>query len=93
VFGRVVEERLNSRTKEKDAVYRVSELGWVRVPEYSLNLTASMEVENKLEDLGWRRHVPPAGLQQGRRASRLCTATARASRPAVRSRRRSVGRQ
>lgn len=65
VFGRVVEERVNSRTREKDVVYRVSEHGWVRVPEYSRSLTASIEVEKKLEDLGWRRHVPPAGLHQG----------------------------
>jgi hypothetical protein len=65
VFGRDVTERVNSRTKEKNVVYRVSELAWVRVPEYSRSLTASIEVENKLADLGWRRHVPPAGLHQG----------------------------
>jgi hypothetical protein len=65
VFGRIVEEQIDSRTKEKDVVYRVSEHGWVRVPEYSRTLTASIELENKLADLGWRRHVPPAGLHQG----------------------------
>jgi hypothetical protein len=65
VFRRVVEERVNARTKEKYAVYRVSGHGWVQVPEYSRNLSASFEVESKLEDLGWRRHVPPAGLLLG----------------------------
>ena len=35
VFGRRVEERSNSRTNERDFVYRVSDHAWVRVPEYS----------------------------------------------------------
>jgi hypothetical protein len=62
VFGFVVEERVNSRTREKDAVYRVSGQAWVRVPEYSQTLTASIALEAKLATLGWRRHVPPVGL-------------------------------
>ena len=65
VFGRRVEDRINSRTRERDFVYRVSEHGWVRVPEYSRSMTASLEVEKKLLDLGWLRHVPPAGWRPG----------------------------
>ena len=65
VFGRRVEDRINGRTNERDFVYRVSEHGWVRVPEYSRSLTASLEIEHKLLDLGWLRHVPPAGWRPG----------------------------
>ena len=43
----------------------MSQNGWVRVPEDSRTLTASIEVESKLADLGLRRHVPPAGPQLG----------------------------
>lgn len=65
VFGRRVDKRINSKTTERDFVYRVSEHAWVRVPEYSRSMTASLEIEHKLLDLGWLRHVPPAWWRPG----------------------------
>ena len=65
LFGLEVQLRSNRSTGEQDAVYnaapRARSTSWVRVPEYTQSLTASFEVENKLQGWGWRRHSPPPG--------------------------------
>ena len=55
VFGLEVEERVNVRTGEKDAVCREPGKDWLRVPFYGISLTASINVEVALQDQGWKR--------------------------------------
>jgi predicted RNA binding protein YcfA (HicA-like mRNA interferase family) len=55
VFGYEVEERANTRTGEKDAVYRMAGADWVRVPFYSTSLAASVQIELELQKKGWKR--------------------------------------
>jgi hypothetical protein len=61
VFGYEVEERANTRTGEKDAVYRMAGTDWVRVPFYSTSLAASIQVELELQKQGWKRQEVRAG--------------------------------
>jgi hypothetical protein len=59
VFGFKVEEKRNARTGEKDFVYALRSEGsnpeWVRVPQYSVSMGASISVEVALGDRGWKR--------------------------------------
>jgi hypothetical protein len=53
VFGLEGEERANKRTGELDFVHRISGSdSWLRVPEYSQTLTASITLENELATRG-----------------------------------------
>ena len=65
MFGHQVEERPNLRRGETDAVYstssRSSNATWVRVPLYSTNLSASVQVEVELQKRGWTRTEPLVG--------------------------------
>jgi hypothetical protein len=61
VFGYEVEERVNTRTGEKDAVYRVAGTDWLRVPFYSTSLAASVQIELELQKKGWKRQEMRAG--------------------------------
>lgn len=69
LFGLEVQRRPDRSTSEQDAYYnatpRAPSPSWVRVPEYSRCVVASLDVENKLQDWGWRRHTPPPGLRPG----------------------------
>ncbi len=55
VFGLVVEPRVNASTGERDVLYPLPSGDWVRVPFYTASLAASMLVELKLKDHGWKR--------------------------------------
>lgn len=56
VFGLEVEERTNTRTRERDFVERTpSGRDWVRVAFYSRSMGASLEVVAELRKRGWTR--------------------------------------
>ncbi len=55
VFGNEVEERINPKTREKDALYRLAVGDWIPVPFYTASLAVSIQVELKLKDHGWKR--------------------------------------
>ena len=61
VFGYEVEERANTRTGGKDAVYRMAGTDWVRVPFYGMSLAASVQIELELQKKGWKRQGVRAG--------------------------------
>jgi hypothetical protein len=63
VFGYEVEERANTRTGEKDAVYRLAGTDWLRVPFYSTSLAASVQIELELQKKGWKRQEARARAQ------------------------------
>lgn len=53
VFGLEVEPRVNARTRERDAVYRLPSGDWVRVAFYTASMGASINVQLAISDLGW----------------------------------------
>lgn len=56
LFGFEVEERTNTRTRERDFVQRTpSGRDWVRVAFYSRSMGASLEVLAELRKRGWTR--------------------------------------
>ncbi len=59
VFGLEVEARLNTRTRERDAVGRHAKQAWARVALYGANKAASLNLEIRLEELGWKRMTRP----------------------------------
>lgn len=69
LFGLEVQRRPDPGTGEPDAFYnaasRARSPSWVRLPEYSRCVVASLDVESKLQDWGWRRHSPPPGWRPG----------------------------
>ena len=69
VFGLEVQVPLNLKTGQKDAVYNAHPYGqfpeWVPVAYYSSSLAASMQVEAKLLERGWKRKDQPAESQPG----------------------------
>lgn len=69
LFGLEVQRRTDPTTGEQDHFYNARPQArapsWVRVPEYGRCVVASLDVEKKLEDLGWRRHTPPPGWRPG----------------------------
>jgi hypothetical protein len=58
VLGQRVEERINTRTRERDTVYYILGGGWVRVPSYGTSIGDSSKIENALQRRGWRREEP-----------------------------------
>ena len=69
LFGLDVQRRPDRATGEQDIFYnatpRVLKPRLLRVPEYCRCVSASIDVENKLRDRGWRRHSPPPGWRPG----------------------------
>jgi hypothetical protein len=64
LFGHLVEERTNSRTREIDYVQRTpSGTDWVRVSFYSAG-GAAINVSVELQKLGWKR-IWPAVKERG----------------------------
>jgi hypothetical protein len=61
VFGLVAEPRVNTRTRERDAVYRLPNGDWVRVAFYSERMGPCLNVEGALRDRGWTRRQPQGG--------------------------------
>jgi hypothetical protein len=65
LFGLVAEPRVNTRTRERDAVYRLPNGDWVRVAFYSERMGPCLNVEAWLREQGWERIAPtgkaPAG--------------------------------
>ena len=59
LFGYAIAERVNPKTGKPDAVYRLPSGDWARVPSYAARITASIQVEVRLEDLGWKRLPAP----------------------------------
>ena len=56
VFGFEVEQRANKRTGAPDFVYRMGgNDSWLRVPEYSRSMAASIALQNDLNRRGWHR--------------------------------------
>ena len=68
VFGFQVQRRTDP-TGAQDYCYNASPAArppsWVRVPDYTRCVVASLDVERKLQALGWRRHTPPPGWRPG----------------------------
>lgn len=69
LFGLEVQRRPDRATGKQDVFYnttpRARAPSWVRLPEYSQCLAASIDVEKKLQEWGWRRHTPPPGWRPG----------------------------
>ena len=69
LFGLEVQRRPDRATGKQDVFYnttpRARVPSWVRLPEYSQCIAASIDVEKKLHEWGWRRHTPPPGWRPG----------------------------
>jgi hypothetical protein len=65
LFGLVAEPRVNTRTRERDAVYRLPNGDWVRVAFYSERMGPSLNVEAWLREQGWTRLDPTGKVPLG----------------------------
>jgi hypothetical protein len=73
VFGLVAEPRINTRTRERDAVCRLPNGDWVRVAFYSERMGSCLNVEVWLGQQGWERIAPTGRRRRAR--WRLCIST------------------
>jgi hypothetical protein len=58
LFGLVAEARVNTRTRERDAVCRLPNGDWVRVAFYSERMGPCLNVEAWLREQGWAWIAP-----------------------------------
>src|SRR5512135_1605282 len=72
VFKLEVEQRTNSRSGEPDYVYRKPGQDWVRCAFYG-SLGASLTLELKLRELGWKVKPSPLGRNPDQPGSVLVT--------------------